>query len=152
MEITIISITNLFFLYVNSLSFEAFKSLIGDFDADSLTAFIHQISSGVEDSLSPIVLSPSSDQSHRTAVHTFFKERLKFLVTDTIDGLDTSSKCIRVWFDAGGNNGTGRNSGGNNGTSRNSKKWKDRGSKHYDTRGSDNWPGHLDKFLSLCIT
>ncbi|THF95877.1 hypothetical protein TEA_024385 [Camellia sinensis var. sinensis] len=116
----------------------------------SLKAFIHQISSGVEDSLSPIVLSPSSDKSHRTAVHTFFKERLKFLVTDTIDGLDMSSKCIRVWFDAGGNNGTGRNSGGNNGTSKNSKKWKDRGSKRYDNRGSDNWPGHLDKFLSIC--
>ncbi|KAF5946076.1 hypothetical protein HYC85_016304, partial [Camellia sinensis] len=126
---------------------EAFKSLAGDSDADSLKAFIHQISSGVKDSLSPIVLSPCSDKSHRTAVHTFFKDHLKFLVTDTIDGPDTSSKCIRVWFNAGGNNGTGRNSGGNNGTGRNSKKRKDRGSRPYDNRGSDNWADHLDKFL-----
>ncbi|XP_028105796.1 multisubstrate pseudouridine synthase 7-like [Camellia sinensis] len=126
---------------------EAFKSLAGDSDADSLKAFIHQISSGVKDSLSPIVLSACSDKSHRTAVHTFFKDHLKFLVTDTIDGPDTSSKCIRVWFNAGGNNGTGRNSGGNNGTGRNSKKRKDRGSRPYDNRGSDNWPDHLDKFL-----
>ncbi|CAL5339704.1 unnamed protein product [Camellia sinensis] len=126
---------------------EAFKSLAGDSDADSLKAFIHQISSGVKDSLSPIVLSACSDKSHRTAVHTFFKDHLKFLVTDTIDGPDTSSKCIRVWFNAGGNNGTGRNSGGNNGTGRNSKKRKDRGSRPYDNRGSDNWADHLDKFL-----
>ncbi|KAI8002294.1 hypothetical protein LOK49_LG08G03261 [Camellia lanceoleosa] len=102
----------------------------------------------LKDSLSPIVLSPSSDKSHRMAVHTFFKEHLKFLVTDAIDGVDTSSKCIRVWFNVGGNNGTSRNLGGNNGTGRNSKKWKDRGSKPYDNRGSDNWPDHLNKLIN----
>ncbi|KAL6970709.1 tRNA pseudouridine(13) synthase [Sarracenia purpurea var. burkii] len=115
---------------------ESFKSLTGDSDAESLKAFIHQISSGSKDSPSPIVLSPSSDKSHRTAVHNFFKEHFKFLVTDTVDGLDTSSKCIRVWFNGGGNNRTGRTS----------KKRKDRGQKPYDNRGSDNWPDHLDKF------
>ncbi|KAI8555938.1 hypothetical protein RHMOL_Rhmol05G0214600 [Rhododendron molle] len=116
---------------------ESFKSLTGDSDADCLKAFVNQISSGVKDSLSPIVLSPSSDKSHRTAVHKFFKEHFTFLVTDTVDGPDSSSKCIRVWFNAGGNNGRGRNS----------RKRKDRGDKPYDNRGSDNWPDHLGKFL-----
>ncbi|KAE9448107.1 hypothetical protein C3L33_20004, partial [Rhododendron williamsianum] len=116
---------------------ESFKSLTGDSDADCLKAFVNQISSGVKDSLSPIVLSPSSDKSHRTAVHNFFKEHFTFLVTDTVDGPDTSSKCIRVWFNAGGNNGRGRNS----------RKRKDRDDKPYDNRGSDNWPDHLGKFL-----
>ncbi|XP_058213405.1 multisubstrate pseudouridine synthase 7 [Rhododendron vialii] len=116
---------------------ESFKSLTSDSDADCLKAFVNQISSGVKDSLSPIVLSPSSDKSHRTAVHNFFKEHFTFLVTDTVDGPDTSSKCIRVWFNAGGNNGRGRNS----------RKRKDRGDKPYDNRGSDNWPDHLGKFL-----
>ncbi|PSS26725.1 Multisubstrate pseudouridine synthase [Actinidia chinensis var. chinensis] len=116
---------------------ESFKSLAGDSDADVLEAFIQQISSGVKDSLSPVILSPSSDKSHRTAVHNFFKEHFKFFVTDTVDGPDTSSKCIRVWFNAGGNNGTGRKS----------KKRKDRGNKPCDDRGSDSWPEHLDKFL-----
>ncbi|KAF7142514.1 hypothetical protein RHSIM_Rhsim05G0160900 [Rhododendron simsii] len=116
---------------------ESFKSLTGDADADCLKAFVNQISSGVKDGLSPIVLSPSSDKSHRTAVHNFFKEHFTFLVTDTVDGPDTSSKCIRVWFNAGGNNGRGRNF----------RKRKDRGDKPYDNRGSDNWPDHLGKFL-----
>lgn len=70
-------------------------------------------------------------------MHNFVKEHFTFLVTDTVDGPDTSSKCIRVWFNAGGNNGKGRNS----------RKRKDRADKPYDNRGSDNWPDHLDKFL-----
>ncbi|GFY90686.1 pseudouridine synthase family protein [Actinidia rufa] len=76
-------------------------------------------------------------ESPPEAVHNFFKEHFKFFVTDTVDGPDTSSKCIRVWFNAGGNNGTGRKS----------KKRKDRGNKPCDDRGSDSWPEHLDKFL-----
>lgn len=70
-------------------------------------------------------------------MHNFVKEHFTFLVTDTVDGPDTSSKCIRVWFNAGGNNGKGQNS----------RKRKDRADKPYDNRGSDNWPDHLDKFL-----
>lgn len=50
---------------------ESFKSLTGDSDADCLKAFVNQISSGVKDSLSPIVLSPSSDKSHRTVSFVF---------------------------------------------------------------------------------
>lgn len=73
------------------------------------------------------------------AVHNFFKERLKFLVTDTIDGPEPSSKCIRVRLNSGGNNDRGRGS--------NSKKRKGRGDTPYDSRGSDHWPGHLGKFL-----
>ncbi|CAN1285446.1 Pseudouridylate synthase 7 homolog [Linum perenne] len=69
------------------------------------------------------------------AVHNFFKEKLKFLVTDTVDGPDASSKCIRVRLNSGGNDG------------RSSRKRKDRGGKAFDSRGSSNWPDHLGKFL-----
>ena len=73
------------------------------------------------------------------AVHNFFKERLKFLVTDTVDGPDALSKCIRVRLNSGSSNDRGR--GG-------SKKRKGRGdTTPYDSRGSDHWPEHLGKFL-----
>lgn len=45
---------------------EAFKSLAGDSDASCLEEFINQINAGGEESLSPIILSPDSDKSHRT--------------------------------------------------------------------------------------
>ncbi|XAR63613.1 tRNA pseudouridine(13) synthase [Bertholletia excelsa] len=121
--------------YDNEL--KSFRSLAGDSDAESLKSFLHQISSDGKDSVLSIVLSPSSEKSHRTLVHNFFKEHFKFLVTDTVDGPDTSSKCIRVRLSVGGNSGTGRNS----------RKRKDRGEKPYDSRGLDNWPSHLEKFL-----
>lgn len=71
------------------------------------------------------------------AIHNFFKEKLKFLVTDTVDGPDLLSKCIRVRLDRGCSKGRGRTS----------RKRKDRGDKQYDSRGSDDWPEHLGKFL-----
>ncbi|EOY11115.1 Pseudouridine synthase family protein isoform 3 [Theobroma cacao] len=113
-----------------------FRSLAGDTDADRLEAFINQITSGSEEDICPIVLSPDSDKSHRTAMHNFFKENLRFLVTDTVDGPDSSSKCIRVRLNSGNNN-----------KGRNSKKRKERGDKPYDSRGSSHWPEHLGKFL-----
>ncbi|CAI8615545.1 unnamed protein product [Vicia faba] len=115
---------------------EAFKSLAGDSDASCLEEFINQINAGGEESLSPIVLSADSDKSHRTAVHVFFRENLKFLVTDTVDGPDASSKCIRVRL----------NSGKSNNRDKNSRKRKERDSKPYDSRGSENWPD-AGKFL-----
>ncbi|KAI3821825.1 hypothetical protein L1987_09398 [Smallanthus sonchifolius] len=116
---------------------ESFRALAGDFDANSLKEFIDKISSDVEDGATSIVLSPSSDKVHRTEVHNFFKERLKFLVTDTIDGPEPSSKCVRVRLNSGGNNDRGRGS----------KKRKGRGDTSYDSRGLDHWPNHLGKFL-----
>ncbi|KAK1439398.1 hypothetical protein QVD17_05216 [Tagetes erecta] len=116
---------------------ESFRALAGDVDANSLKEFIDKIRSDVEDGATSIVLSPSSDKVHRTAVHNFFKERLKFLVTDTIDGPEPSSKCIRVRLNSGSNNDRGRGS----------KKRKGRGDAPYDSRGSDHWPSHLGKFL-----
>ncbi|CAH1427928.1 unnamed protein product [Lactuca virosa] len=92
---------------------------------------------GVTVTNTSIVLSPSSDKVHRTAVHNFFKEKLKFLVTDTVDGPESSSKCIRVRLNSGGNNERGRGS----------KKRKGRDETPYDSRGSDHWPEHLGKFL-----
>ncbi|XP_024962160.1 multisubstrate pseudouridine synthase 7 isoform X2 [Cynara cardunculus var. scolymus] len=116
---------------------ELFRDLVGDSDANSLKEFIDKINSDVEDGATSIVLSPSSDKVHRTAVHNFFKERLKFLVTDTVDGPDPSSKCIRVRLNSGEDNGRGQGS----------KKRKGRGETPYDSRGSDHWPEHLGKFL-----
>ncbi|XP_034707286.1 multisubstrate pseudouridine synthase 7 isoform X3 [Vitis riparia] len=45
---------------------ELFRSLVGDSDAECLKGLIDQVASGIEDGVSPIVLSPSSDKSHRT--------------------------------------------------------------------------------------
>ncbi|XP_050917141.1 multisubstrate pseudouridine synthase 7 isoform X1 [Lathyrus oleraceus] len=115
---------------------EAFKSLAGDSDASCLEEFINQINAGGEESLSPIILSPDSDKSHRTAVHIFFRENFNFLVTDTVDGPDASSKCIRVRS----------NSGKSNNRDKNSRKRKERDNKPFDSRGSENWPD-AGKFL-----
>eukprot|EP00257_Ricinus_communis_P013254 XP_015570652.1 multisubstrate pseudouridine synthase 7 isoform X1 [Ricinus communis] len=118
---------------------ESFRELAGDADTQRLEAFINQVIS--EDNcinISPILLSPDSDKAHRTATHNFFKEKLKFLVTDTVDGPDASSKCIRVRLNSRGNINEGN---------RNSKKRKDRNDKPFDSRGSDHWPEHLGKFL-----
>ncbi|KAL7120130.1 hypothetical protein ACP275_02G104600 [Erythranthe tilingii] len=121
---------------------ESFRTLVGDSDAEKLKIFIDQISSGVKTNDESIVLSPSSDKTHRTAVHNFFKERLKFLVTDTVDGPDSSSKCIRVRLNSGINN----NARGNN-----SRKRKDRGQQQYDSRGTDSWPDNTGKFLRFYL-
>lgn len=57
---------------------ESFRSLAGNSDADKLKAFIDDLNSGVDVSDESIVLSPSSDKSHRTVspyhvlVHSFF--------------------------------------------------------------------------------
>ncbi|KAE8010054.1 hypothetical protein FH972_006452 [Carpinus fangiana] len=116
---------------------DKFRSLAGDADAKRLEDFISQINSGVEDSVRPIILSPDSDKSHRTAMHNFFKQNFKFLVTDVVDGPDASSKCIRVRLNNGGHNNKGRNG----------KKRKERGDKPFDSRGSENWPENVGKFL-----
>ncbi|CAI0384143.1 unnamed protein product [Linum tenue] len=117
---------------------QAFRLLAGESDGDLLEGLINQVNSGSEDGMSPIVLSPDTDKAHRTAVHNFFKEKLKFLVTDTVDGPDASSKCIRVRLNSGG--------GGNN-SGRSSRKRKERGDKAFDSRGSKSWPDHVGKFL-----
>lgn len=114
---------------------EKFRSLACEIDVDQLEAFINQITSGSEEDISPIVLSPDSDKSHRTAMHNFFKENLRFLVTDTVDGPDSSSKCIRVRLNSGNKN-----------KGRNLNKRK-RGDRPYDSRGSSHWPAHLGNFL-----
>ncbi|KAF6175045.1 hypothetical protein GIB67_039593 [Kingdonia uniflora] len=115
---------------------ELFRSLAGDANADSLKELIEQVTSGAVDDALPIVLSPDTDKPHRTAVHNFIKEKFKFLVTDTVDGPDITSKCVRVRLNLGGS-----------GKGRNSKKRKERGDKPFDSRGSDDWPEHLGKFL-----
>lgn len=70
------------------------------------------------------------------AIHNYFKEKFKFLVTDTIDGPDASTKCIRVRVSSGGQS-----------KGKMSKKRKERGDKPFDSRGSSSWPEHVGKFL-----
>ncbi|KAK9159535.1 hypothetical protein Syun_005876 [Stephania yunnanensis] len=74
----------------------------------------------------------------RQAVHNFFKENFKFLVTDTVDGPDSTSKCIRVRLNSGGSG---------KGTSR--RKRKERGDAPYDSRGFDDWPEQVGRFLKF---
>ncbi|XP_058106205.1 multisubstrate pseudouridine synthase 7 [Magnolia sinica] len=123
---------------------ESFRSLAGDADAESLKGFLERIQCGVENDISPIVLSADANKSHRTEVHNFFKANFKFLVTDTVEGPDASSKCIRVRFSSGDQRDRGRNS----------KKRKERGgcedskdNKPFDSRGSNDWPNDTGKFL-----
>lgn len=71
------------------------------------------------------------------AMHNFFKENFKFLVTDVVNGPDASSKCIRVRLNSAEPNNKGKNS----------KKRKERGDKPFDSRGSENWPKNVGKFL-----
>ncbi|XP_020212407.1 multisubstrate pseudouridine synthase 7 [Cajanus cajan] len=120
---------------------ESFKSLAGESDAVLLEEFISKINAGGEDSVSPIVLSPDSDKSHRKAMHNFFKENFKFLVTDVVDGPDASSKCIRVRLNSAEPNNKGKNS----------KKRKERGDKPFDSRGSEDWPENVGKFLRFYL-
>ncbi|KAL1211648.1 hypothetical protein V5N11_023649 [Cardamine amara subsp. amara] len=121
--------------YVSAI--ESFRSISSVTDAERLETLINQVNLGTDDEISPIVLDPSSDKSKRTAIHNFVKENFKFLVTDTVDGPDATSKCIRVRV----------NSGANNNRDKRSRKRKERGDKPFDSRGSEHWPEHVGKFL-----
>ncbi|KAM0951860.1 putative tRNA pseudouridine(13) synthase [Dioscorea sansibarensis] len=124
-----------------SREIEAFRSLSGEVDAESLRDFLEKIVDSEANDVAPILLSPDSDKSHRAEVHNFFKRNFKFLVTDTVEEAD--SKCVRVRFCSG--DGGARNKRG--------KKRKEPGGsgpkneRPFDSRGSDNWPEHLGKFL-----
>lgn len=76
-------------------------------------------------------------------VHNFIKEKFNFLVTDTVDGPDTTSKCVRIRYFLR-----------QQGRAQSSKKRKERenglslnGAKGFDSRGSDDWPQGVGKFL-----
>ncbi|ONK74350.1 uncharacterized protein A4U43_C03F5330 [Asparagus officinalis] len=116
---------------------ELFRSLCGEKDSELLKGFLDKITPGEENDVEPIVLSPDSDKSHRTEVHNFFKKNFKFLVTDTVEGLEGSLKCVRVRLSSGaGERGKKRKNSGSSSDAR-----------PFDSRGSDNWPDHLGKFL-----
>ncbi|KAK9141285.1 hypothetical protein Scep_010966 [Stephania cephalantha] len=122
---------------------ESLRALCGDADAESVKLLIGSVncSGGGEDTTtSHVVLSPDSDKSHRTAslIHNFFKENFKFLVTDTVDGPDSTSKCIRV-----------RSNSGGSGKGTNRRKRKERGDAPYDSRGFDDWPEQVGRFIKF---
>ncbi|KAJ0982472.1 hypothetical protein J5N97_010727 [Dioscorea zingiberensis] len=119
---------------------ESFSSLSGEADTELLRVFLEEIAGSEANDVPPIVLSPDSDKSHRAEVHNFFKRNFKFLVTDTVEEADT--KCVRVRFCSG--------EGGKNKRGKKRKQVGGSGSKNerpFDSRGSDNWPEHLGKFL-----
>eukprot|EP01018_Ginkgo_biloba_P022079 Gb_26326 [translate_table: standard] len=147
-----------------SVHVEEFKSLAGDGNAEKLKDLLAQISAGAVENLAPIVLSPDPDKTHRAVVHNFFKANLNFLVTDTIEGTDTNTKCVRVRYysnkqgENGRNRGCGRqgdrkrkNLGGKQ--DRNAKRGKDDGTlqgelnQAFDSRGADDWSEDRGKFL-----
>ncbi|KAJ3696119.1 hypothetical protein LUZ60_001496 [Juncus effusus] len=112
---------------------ESFRNLCGDSDSQALKSLLDKISSNSNEDISPIILSPDSDKSHRSEVHNFFKKNFNIFITDTIDGPDDKNKCVRVRFNSGKNE--------NNGKSRRGKKRKDfeRNGGKFDSRGSDDW-------------
>ncbi|THU73961.1 hypothetical protein C4D60_Mb04t28350 [Musa balbisiana] len=120
-----------------TLEIESFRSLCGEVDADALKAFLEKVLASETDA-SPIVLSPDPDKSHRTEVHNFFKRTFKFLVTDTVEESEGSSKCIRVRFSSGKGGGMSK---------RGMKRKDTKDDKPFDSRGSKNWPEHIGKFL-----
>ncbi|KAK1271789.1 hypothetical protein QJS04_geneDACA007517 [Acorus gramineus] len=121
---------------------ESFQTLAGVADAESLKGLLDQIeSAGAENVVRPIVLSADPDKSHRTEVHNFFKKNFKFLITDTVEVPGSDLKCVRVRYSSSGEKGRG------------GRKRKDRGesNKPFDSRGSDDWPDHLGKFLLFTL-
>ncbi|KAK1311323.1 hypothetical protein QJS10_CPA08g00293 [Acorus calamus] len=121
---------------------ESFQTLAGVADAESLKGLLDQIeSAGAENVVRPIVLSADPDKSHRTEVHNFFKKNFKFLITDTVEVPGSDLKCVRVRYSSSGEKGRG------------GRKRKDRGesNKPFDSRGSDDWPDHLGKFLIFTL-
>lgn len=95
-------------------------------------------------------------------IHTFFKSRLTFLTSDTVDGPTSTEKCIRLRHQSGNQGGgnrfqkRGRDHGGRGrgrGRDRDSKRHKlNEGDldQPYDARGSDGWPSERPKFLQ-CV-
>lgn len=91
------------------------------------------------------------------AVHNFFKRRLPFLLTDTIDGPGDAAtcKCVRVRYNSDRRGGSGRGQG-----NKRDLEWKGRNSKRrkrghsgdnsrvpFDSRGRDDCTSQTPKFL-----
>jgi tRNA pseudouridine13 synthase len=93
-------------------------------------------------------------------IHTFFKSRLTFLTSDTVDGPSSTEKCIRLRHYVGNQGGGGRgfqkrgreHGGRGRGRSWDSKRQKTNegdSDQPYDARGSDGWPSERPKFLQF---
>lgn len=131
--------------------FEAFKTIAGDSDAELLKGLLVKINKGEKDQCAPIVLTANSDKLHRTAIHNFFKGRLPFLVTDTIDGNDSKSKCVRVRVltdDSSGRGSTLKRTRDSRGKWEKHKRQKHNG-QEFDTRGAESWPTARGKYLQF---
>lgn len=134
----------------------AFKEIAGESNAKVLEGLLVQIANS-NDPVPPVLLAPDDDKNHRGMIHTFFKSRLTFITSDTVDGASATDKCIRLRHqprNQGGGNRfqkRGREHGGRGrGWGRDSKRQKatEGGLEQpYDARDSDGWPSERPKFL-----
>lgn len=140
----------------------AFKEIAGESNAKVLEDLLLQIANCKGEPVPPILLAPDDDKSHRAIIHTFFKSRLTFLTSDTVDGPSSTEKCIRLRHYAGHQGGGGRgfqkrgreHGGRGRGRSWDSKRQKTNegdSDQPYDARGSDGWPSERPKFLQFYL-
>lgn len=61
---------------------ESFRALVCESDADLVKTLIDQVTSGPRENISPIVLSPYSDKTHRTV--SFSSLSVSFLVCNIL--------------------------------------------------------------------
>lgn len=73
---------------------QTFRALAGDYDADMLKNFIDQVGSGIDVNIEPIVLSPSSDKSHRTVSVIHIHEHPVFKCFSRVFTLSSHYICI----------------------------------------------------------
>ncbi|MCO5550021.1 hypothetical protein L7F22_003498 [Adiantum nelumboides] len=132
---------------------DAFRSLTRESDIDLLRGLLTKYVEGNKEDFIPIVLSPDSDKVHRTAIHKFFKSRFSFLVTDTVDGPDSKSKCVRVRIldeKSGGGRNKGKRMRDLCGKNKGKRQKHDGCHQGFDSRGADdNWPSQRGKYLQF---
>lgn len=73
---------------------QTFRALAGDSDADMLKNFIDEVGSGIDVNIEPIVLSPSSDKSHRTVSVIHIHEHTVFKCFSRVFTLSSHYICI----------------------------------------------------------
>ncbi|KAG0556562.1 hypothetical protein KC19_11G062700 [Ceratodon purpureus] len=140
----------------------AFKEIAGESNAKLLEDLLLQIANCKGEPVSPVLLAPDDDKNHRGTIHTFFKSRLTFLTTDTVDGPSSTEKCIRLRHSAGNQGGGGRGfqkRGREVGGRGRGRGWENKRQKinegdsdqPYDARGSDGWPSERPKFLQFYL-
>ncbi|GBG83207.1 hypothetical protein CBR_g36821 [Chara braunii] len=137
--------------------------LANEEDMRCIQKLIEKVLEGSTSDMEPSLLKPDPDKERRTRIHKFFKEKLPFLVTDTVDidhSQPTRPKTIRVRYRSG--IGSSRRRTSNQSNDETGEKKRQRGDvagntsskpakkvrrDDFDTRGCDDWPPNRGKFL-----